>query len=228
MTLKGFLEACPNPSTELSKEDVENMIILLGMKGMSEPLGYTEFLEHEFTKRLKSKEKEVPRAMMALWTRIVRVNDHFKMSIDAALFLSTFIRSFGDSTLYMSYIMLKSHQMGVSNITLNFLAERIFPWGMFNEQQLAMMWELQKESGSPNANLLDDGSAWREYLFGEGAGDKVVVRFAEGDDRPLTIEEFDKCGAVKEPSEIEGRMFFWLGNLYVSTSKDDYQKITDR
>jgi len=44
----------------------------------------------------------------------------------------------------------------------------------------------------------------------------------------LTLEEFDKCGEMKEPNEIEGRMFFWLGKSYVSTSKEDYQKITDR
>jgi len=206
----------------MSEEDAEALATLLRNEDLREPLNYDEFLAHPMTKGLKER---VSTTLMALWTRMDFSGGYFRMSIDASIFLSFFVRSIGDSKLYMSYAMLVANKMGVRNITLKFLTEQVFSWGMFDNEQLEMMWDLQQSMGS---DLLDDGDQWKSHLMGDGAEHKVVVRFGEEDERPLTIEEFDKCGELKDPNEIEGRMFFWLGRSYVSTSKEDYQKITDR
>lgn len=227
MTLKGFFEACPRPSTPLSEEDMEMLAKLLLSKGRDEPLSYAEFMDHPLVKQEKAEGKELPTALIAVWTRVNRVDGYFKMSLNAALFISSFVRSFGDSTLYMSYVMLNAHEHGIRDITLSYVAEHVFPWGVFDQEQLSMMWDLQKNNSSPAGNLLDENSEWRKHLLGNDAENKVVVKFGDEDERPLTIEEFEKCGRIKEPNEIEGRMFFWLGNSYVSTSKEDFQKITE-
>lgn len=209
----------------MGEDDMKMMMGLLLNKKLSEPLTFEEFLKDEVIVSNGGKEA-VPPALMAVWLRNVRLNDHFKMSIDAALFLSMFVTSFGDATLYYSYAASKAKELN-SPITLSFLAEHVFPWGVFDQEQLSQMWALQKDGSSPNGNLLDSGEAWREYLYG-GDVDKLKVRFSDEDERLLTLEEVAAMGEVKEPREIDGRMYFWLGRSYVNTTKEDYTKLQNK
>lgn len=224
--LETFFKNCPTPSKVFDKEDSETLIRLTSLKEYKEPLTYAEFLQHPMV--LSETKEKIHPAIMALWSRVVLSGDYFKMSIDASIFLSLFIRSFDDSALYFSYVAHCAKKKGIRAITLSFIAGKVFPFGVFGEDQLSAMWDLQKNEGSPMGNLLDDGGEWKNYLFGAGTDDKVVVKFSDEDERPLTLDELAKCGDIREPQNIEGRMFFWLGNAYVSVTMADYQKIEDQ
>lgn len=228
MNLSEFFKSCPSPTRELTKDEAAMLIGLLAHKGMDVPMSYHEFLEHPLVKQEKSNGKELPTSLMAVWTRIARVDSYFKMGLNASLFIASLIKSFGESTIYMSYVMLCAHRSGVRSITLKFLTEKVFPFGVFSDEQLDEMWDRQKVQGSFTGNLLDDNLAWKKHLLGDDVEGKVVVKYGDEDERPLTMQEFELCGEVKEPNEIDGRVFFWLGKSYVSVSKEDYQIILER
>jgi len=224
--LSRFFSQCPTPSQALDKTDSEDMIRLMMSPDMDEPMTYQEFLAHP---RISSTPKaEIPTALMAVWLRSLRLNDHFKMSLSAAMFLSLFVRSFGDATLYFSYAAYKAKTLGYRNITLDFLSKNVFPWGVFTEDDLKAMWGKQKDDDSPNQNLLDNGQEWKLYLYGEESSDKVLVRFSEDEEKPLSFEELDAMGEINEPQVVEGRMYFWLGKRYVSVSFEDYEKLENK
>ncbi len=224
--LSDFFKNCPVPRTPLTKEESDIMMRLLMNNAIKEPMTYEEFLNTPMVVENGGKEK-LPTALMAIWLRNVRLNNHFKMSVDASLFLSTVIDSFGDGTLYYSYVANKAKELG-SNITLDFICTSVFPFGIFTKEQLGKMWDLQKNNDSPNGNLLDDGREWSLYLYGDNFDTKVKLRFSDEDERILSVDEVNGLGDIKEPRDIEGRMYFWLGKKYVSMTHDDYSKLENQ
>lgn len=220
--LKDFFDACPFPAEPLSQEDSDFFIRLRLNKDISEPVTYAEFLAHPSN----SPKDKIPQALMLLWGRSLRLGEHFRMSISANLFLSFFIRKPEDAALYFGYVAHCAKKKETRDITLEFLSVITFPFGVFSQEELDQMWELQKNEGSPDGNLLDDANEWRVYLFGDAADGKVLLRYSDEDERPMSPEEVAAIGEPKEPKAIDGRMFFWLGAAYVSCSLEDFEKIS--
>lgn len=62
----------------------------------------------------------------------------------------------GSLVMYMAYLANWSNDHNIDYIDLKVFAD-IFPMGTFSEDDLHMMWKLQKDGG---ANLLDSQSYW--------------------------------------------------------------------
>ena len=56
----------------------------------------------------------------------------------------------------------------------------------------------------------------------------MKLRFSDEDERLLSVDEVKNLGEIREPRDIEGRMYFWLGKKYVSLTKDDYSKLENQ
>lgn len=219
--LKEYFASCPTPQEELTKEDGDLLISLRRNQDIAEPITYAEFLAHPNN----PPKDEIPPALMLLWGRSLRLGEYFRMSMSAVIFLSLFLRRPVDAALYFGYVAYRAKEKGIRDITLEFLSIEAFPMGMFHEDQLRQMWEAQKQEGSIE-NMLDDGEQWRVYLYGDQAEGKIIVRYSQEDERPMTLEEVLADGAIVEPNVIDGHMFFWLKGSYVSVSMEDFEKIS--
>lgn len=219
--LLSFFKSCPIPNTPISEEDSRDMNAMLINPDFSEPWNFEEFKERLIGPNKMFKDKaEMHQGLWVIWVRSHLLNDYFKMTLGASMFMSLFVTSVGDATMYFSYAAAKAKEQGLRTITLDFLAKQVFQFGVFTPEQISLMWSFQEEGGK---NLLDNGEEWKVFLYGDAEG-KVAIRFSDDDQKLINIEEVLKTG-VKDAREIDERMFFWLGKKYVSTSIEDYSKL---
>jgi len=216
-----FFKACPIPTTSISEEDSREMNAMLINPAFGEPWSFEEFKQKLIGEgKMYGSKEEMHQGLWIIWARCHMLNDYFKMTIGASLFLSLFVRSAGDAVMYFSYVAGKAKEHNITVITLPFIVKHVFQFGVFSPEQIALMWSLQEEDGK---NLLDSGEEWKKFLYGD-MEDGVVVRFGDEDDRVISKMEILKQG-IKDAQEIEGRMFFWMGRNYVSTSIEEYSKL---
>lgn len=219
--LLSFFKSCPTPNTPISDEDSREMNYMLINPDFREPWNFEEFKERLIGPNRMFKDKnEMHQGLWVIWVRSHLLNDYFKMTLGASLFMSLFVTSVGDAAMYFSYVTAKAKEHGFRIITLDFLAKQVFQFGVFTPEQISLMWSLQKEDGK---NLIDSGEEWRMFLYGDVEG-KVAIRFSDDDQRLVSTEEVLKTG-IRDAREIDGRMFFWLGKKYVSTSIEEYSNL---
>lgn len=219
--LSGFFKSCPIPTTTISDEVAKEMNTMLISPEFGNPWTFEEFKQNLIGKgKMFNDKSEMHQGLWVIWARSAMLDDYFKMTLGASLFLSLFVKTVGDATMYFSYVAGRAKFYGVRVITLDFIVKNVFQFGVFSSEQIEMMWELQEEDGE---NLIDNGDEWRKFLYEEEA-DKIIVRFSEEDHRFMTKDDILRSG-IKDPQEIEGRMFFWLEKNYVSTSLEDYSKL---
>jgi hypothetical protein len=219
--LSDFFRSCPIPNTPISEEDARDMHAMMMSSEFMEPWTFDEFQQKMIGEGKMFKDKdEMHQGLWVIWSRSKMLDDYFKMTLGATLFLSLFVKTVGDAAMYFSYVAGKAKSYGIRVITLDFIVKNVFQFGVFSPEQISLMWILQEEDGK---NLIDKGDEWREFLYGESAG-KIAVRFTEDDYKLMATEDVLKEGVV-DAREIEGRMFFWMGKNYVSTSLEDYSKL---
>lgn len=224
--LKKFFRSCPLPSTEMSKDELSTMVAMSLNKGLSEPMTHEDYLSDAVISAMPP--EKIPRAFSALWARNILVNGHFRLSLDAIMFMTMFIRNDRDAAVYFSYVASRANEAGTRDITLGFLSNNPLALGVFTPQEVNNMWEAQMDESCVNGNLLDDPDEWKTYLYGEDAEGKVRVRFSDEDERMMTPEEVDAIGAINEPRAIEGRTYFWAGKQYLSVSTEDFVQLQNK
>ncbi len=219
--LETFIKGYPIPAVAFSDYENEAVVALLGNRLFSEALTYEDlFLGKGYF------VKNAPDAVTAIWEHNRLMENYFKISVDASLFLALIVNNKRDAIIYFSFAAFKAKRMGVRNITLYFLSEHVFPYGVFTEEQRMAIWESQwKMEEFAEDGILSDQEQWRELLRGTDDKLKAIVSFSDDEERELTQLEASSIGAISNPREIEGRMFFWLGKRYVNTSLEDYAKL---
>lgn len=86
-----------------------------------------------------------------------------KMSLGALIMLVYRMQSPGDAVMiafYLSYKLPKN-----TLVTHTVLAEKLFPWGMFSDEQLKSIWDAQKVSSKEYGgtdNMIDYEIVWRD------------------------------------------------------------------
>lgn len=225
--LKKFFRTCPSPSRELGPDELSAMVAMMLNARLAEPMSHQDYLGDSVIAGME--QGKVPSVFTALWTRNDMMNGYFRISLDALMFMALFIRNKKDAAIYFSYVAYKAKEAGTRDITLRLMSEGSFALGTFTPEETNTMWEGQKNTSSPNGNLLDDPDEWRTFLYGDGTEGKVMVRFSEDDERMMSPEEVHAIGAISEPRAIEGRTYFWAGGQrYLSVSMEDFEYLQNK
>lgn len=220
--LSDFFKSCPIPNATISDEDAKEMNAMLISPEFGEPWTFEEFKQKMIGDgRMFRDKSEMHQGLWVIWARSGMLDGYFTMTLGASLFLSLFVKTVGDATMYFSYAAGRAKLYGVRAITLDFLVKNVFQFGVFSPEQISLMWTLQEDE--EGKNLVDKGDEWREFLH-DGEGSRINIRFSDEDYRLMTKEAILELG-IEEANEIEGRMFFWLGKNYVSTTLEDYSKL---
>lgn len=89
-----------------------------------------------------------------LWRRINNGLKAYTIDPTACLALGEWIQRPGHSTILSAYLYYKCFKEGINHINLEFISEKVFPFGIPTEEGYALMWDRQKNYNN-YTNLLD-------------------------------------------------------------------------
>lgn len=90
-----------------------------------------------------------------LWRRINNGLRAYTIDPTACLALGEWIQRPGHSTILSAYLYYKCFKEGINHVNLEFISEKVFPFGIPTEEGYALMWDMQKDCHN-YTNLLDD------------------------------------------------------------------------
>lgn len=103
----------------------------------------------ELLKLLEDKES----FMSAFWLRVKHCHT-YKVTPSLCLYLSTFIKNFGISTMLANYLQYIAYKHKRRVIDFDVWSHYAFPWGVPTDEGWKNLWDLQKIPHNPD-NLLD-------------------------------------------------------------------------
>lgn len=89
-----------------------------------------------------------------LWRRINNGLKAYTIDPTACLALGEWIQRPGHSTILSAYLYYKCFKEGINHVNLEFISEKVFPFGIPTEKGWALMWDMQKDCHN-YTNLLD-------------------------------------------------------------------------
>lgn len=82
--------------------------------------------------------------LSALWLR-VKFCHTYKITVSAAIFISeTIVTNFGMSTMVANYLQYMAFKYKQKEITLDFICQKVWPFGFPTSEQWGQMWDKQK------------------------------------------------------------------------------------